>query len=61
MSVSCPEGPTMVTFHFRRRNFSKMRGFVKRKLKGRVKRAKYLQDAWRLFKTTIAAQIEYII
>lgn len=51
----------MVTFHFRRRNFSKMRGFVKRKLKGRVKRAKYLQDAWRLFKTTIAAQIEYII
>lgn len=36
-------------------------GIVQRKLKGKDKRVKSSEDAWKLFKTTlIEAQIEYI-
>lgn len=42
----------MVKFNVTRGNLSK-NGLLKRKLKAQDGRVKFLQDTWRLFKTTI--------
>ena len=56
-----PNKTNTAMFNFKRGNFSEMRGYVKKKLKGKVKKVKTLGESWRLFKTTILeAQIKYI-
>lgn len=48
-----------VTLNFKRGNFTKMKGLVKRKLKGTHIRTISLENAWKLFKSTlIEVQIE---
>uniref|UniRef100_K7EWP2 Endonuclease/exonuclease/phosphatase domain-containing protein n=1 Tax=Pelodiscus sinensis TaxID=13735 RepID=K7EWP2_PELSI len=56
-----PQQSSTLAFNFKKGNYTKMRRFVKQKLKGTVTRAKSLKAAWKLFKDTIIeAQLKCI-